>query len=342
MNKKIFVYGFPEIYGGANTELYHQIILWLDMGKNIHIVNDIDCFQNAFLYKKLKKQGVVFHEKNDWKILNGNPIISFCNRRYLQNLKEIKKHTDKTIYVNCMCHISPHEMQCVNDGLISMLLYQNDDIRLRAMQILKATAIKNRTKFRTFTPFFDNRQFPFTTNRPDEWFGCGHISRFCADKFSKLTLPVYERFVSPVPKRGMFLGCDSKVEKKIGKPFSWIKSSKHPFDISPQEFYRHCNIVLQPSDIEENWPRIGFEAMSSGSVLIVDNRGGWKKMIKHGKTGWLCNTPRDFIYYASKMAYEPSLRNDMASAAREYILELGEYEQSRASWEKIFLELDGM
>ncbi|MFR4436146.1 MAG: hypothetical protein ACLT8C_00075 [Akkermansia muciniphila] len=30
-------------------------------------------------------------------------------------------------------------------------------------------------------------------------------------------------------------------------------------------------------------------------------------MVEHGKTGLPCGSERDFIYYASKMAYEPNL-----------------------------------
>ena len=63
--------------------------------------------------------------------------------------------------------------------------------------------------------------------------------------------------------------------------------------------------------------------MASGSVLIVDNRGGWRQMVEHGKTGWRCGSERDFIYYASKMACEPNLRDDMAEAARARGLALG-------------------
>ena len=106
--------------------------------------------------------------------------------------------------------------------------------------------------------------------------------------------------------------------------------------MSQQDFYKHCEIVLQPTDTTENWPRVGFEAMASGSVLVVDNRGGWRQMVEHGKTGWLCDHERDFIYYASKMAYEPNLRRDMAEAARERGMELGGLESSVSSWEEIF------
>ena len=79
--------------------------------------------------------------------------------------------------------------------------------------------------------------------------------------------------------------------------------------------------------------------MSSGSVLIVDNRGGWRQMVEHGKTGWLCDHERDFIYYASKMAYEPQLRAEMAEAGRLRALALGGLEASVASWEEVFEEL---
>ncbi|MEG1507900.1 MAG: hypothetical protein RR373_04635 [Akkermansia sp.] len=48
-------------------------------------------------------------------------------------------------------------------------------------------------------------------------------------------------------------------------------------------FHRPENphIILQLTDTTKNWPRIGFEAMANGSVLIVDKRGGWEQMIIH-------------------------------------------------------------
>ena len=98
----------------------------------------------------------------------------------------------------------------------------------------------------------------------------------------------------------------------------WIRIARNQREVSQQDFYRHSRIILQPTDTTENWPRIGLEAMASGSVLIVDNRGGWRQRVEHGKTGWLCGSERDFIYYASKMACEPNLRDDMAEACLLY------------------------
>lgn len=147
-------------------------------------------------------------------------------------------------------------------------------------------------------------------------------------------------FSSPVPKKGIVMGFGPDVRQKTGDPPPWVLTISHPFDMSQQNFYRNCDIILQPSSIAENWPRIGFEAMSSGSVLIVDNAGGWKQMIEHGKTGWLCDSPHDFIHYASKMACEPEMRRDMALAAREKAETLGGLNESARSWRHVFAQME--
>jgi hypothetical protein len=76
--------------------------------------------------------------------------------------------------------------------------------------------------------------------------------------------------------------------------------------------------------------------MASGSILIVDNRGGWRRQVKHGVTGWLCNHDRDFIYYASKMAYEPHLRREMAHRAKYRVEQLAGAAVSQQSWTDVF------
>jgi glycosyltransferase involved in cell wall biosynthesis len=133
----------------------------------------------------------------------------------------------------------------------------------------------------------------------------------------------------------LFLGFDASCEEKVGKPYAWIRVANQN-ECSQQDFYSFCEIVLQSADLTENWPRVGFEAMASGSVLIVDNRGGWRRQVIHGVTGWLCDDERDFIEYAGKMAHEPELRLDMARRARLRIDELGGYDVAKKSWEDVF------
>lgn len=335
--KRLFINGFPGLYGGAGTELHHQIIVWSHMGMDVHLIPSQDGYLNEPLYPDMIKLGVIVHTPNDWSVLEqGDPVIGFCNSEFLENLPAIRKHTKRTVFVNCMTWLFDKEKELMKEGQIAMFLYQNDEVREKNMPILRELNPDKNIVFMTFRPYFHNETFPFIRERNDEYFGCGRISRQDSDKFARNTLHIYEYFVAPVFKKALFLGFDHRSEEKIGKPFDWIRTASDQNEVSQQDFYKHCKIVLQPTDTTENWPRVGFESMASGSVLIVDNRGGWRQMVEHGKTGWLCDHERDFIYYASKMAYEPHLREDMAEAARERGYLLGGLEASVASWEEVF------
>ncbi len=334
--KRLFVHGFPSLYGGAGTELHHQIIIWRRMGMEVHLIPTWDPRREP-LYNEMVTLGVIIHAPGDFsRVQAGDPVLGFCNSEFLVALPEIRKYTRRTVFVNCMTWLFDKEKAAMQRGDIAMFLYQNEAVRQNVMPILQKLNPDSGAQFMTFSPYFHADAFPFVKERDTDIFGCGRISRQDADKFAANTLHIYDTFVAPVPKHGLFLGFDSRSEGKIGRPFDWIQIAHNQREVSQQAFYQHCRIVLQPTDTTENWPRIGLEAMASGSVLIVDNRGGWQQMVQHGKTGWLCNHERDFIYYASKMAYEPALRDDMAEAARLRGLELAGEAVSRASWEQVF------
>lgn len=337
---RLFVHGFPGLYGGAGTELHHQILVWRHMGIEVHLIPTNSGWRGEPLYQEMCSLGVVIHEANDWSSVEpGDPVLGFCNAEFLAALPRIRERTRRTVFLNCMTWLFEKERECAAKGLIAMFLYQNDDVRVKHMAELTSLNPDTSIRYLTFTPYFDATRFPYIETHEEEFFGCGRISRQDADKFARETLHIYEYFVAPKLKRGLFLGFDPRSEKKIGKPYSWIRTARDHNEVSQQAFYQHCEIVLQPSDTTENWPRIGFESMASGSVLIVDDRGGWQRMIKHGETGWLCKNPRDFIYYASRMAYEPNLRADMAEAARLRGLELSGINASMASWEMVFEQI---
>lgn len=337
---RVFVCGFPGLYGGASTELHHQIAVWLALGMEVHLIPNSHGYEQEPLYPEMLSSGVVVHRCNEWEALRpGDPVLGFCSADFLANLGEIRRRTRRTVFLNCMTWLFDAEKQRAANGEIAMFLYQNEDVRTKQMPELRSLNPDPGIRFMTFKPYFDAGRFPFVADRASEFFGCGRISRQDTDKYSRNTLHIYEYFVSPKLKRGLFLGFDHRAEGKIGKPYDWIRTARDQRELSQQEFYRHCEIVLQPTDTTENWPRVGFEAMASGSVLIVDNRGGWRQMVEHGKTGWLCDHERDFIYYASKMAYEPERRAEMAEAARLRGLELGGMEESLLSWTRVFEEL---
>lgn len=90
--KKIYVNGFPSLYGGAGTELHHQILVWKHMDIDVHIIPTNDGFQNEALYLEMLGLGVHIHAPNDWSVLEeGDAIIGFCNGEYLENLPAIRQ-----------------------------------------------------------------------------------------------------------------------------------------------------------------------------------------------------------------------------------------------------------
>ena len=337
MSVALYIVGFPSLYGGAGAELYHQVRVWEALGVTLHFIPTQKNVRKAVLYGEMTERRHVIHDAYDWAAIPEDaPVISFCNEDFLAALPEIRKRTRRTVFVNCMTWLFGKEKEAMSRGDIALFLYQNDQVRQSVMPRLRALNGDPSIRFMTFRPYFDSSAFPYVADRPADWFGAGHISRQDEDKFSKDTWLIYEHFASPVPKRGTFLGFDARSAAKTGKPPDWVESFHDQKSLSQQEFYRRCHIVLQPTDTTENWPRVGFEAMASGSVLIVDKRGGWEQMIEHGRTGWLCESPGDFIACATKMAWEPHYREDMAAAARERGLALGGLEASLESWRQVF------
>ena len=337
MTYSLYIIGFPSLYGGAGAELYHQIKVWRQMGMEMHLIPTQKNAHGAGLYPEMVKLGVMVHEGYDWEAIPaGAPVISFCNEEFLAALPKIRKRTGRTVFVNCMTWLFGREKEAMRRGDISLFLYQNSNVMGNVMPRLRALNPDPAIRFMTFRPYFDAADFPFAAGRSTDWFGAGHISRQDEDKFSKDTWHIYEHFASPVRKKGTFLGFDRRSEAKTGRPPDWVETFHDQKSLSQQEFYRRCHIVLQPTDTTENWPRVGFEAMASGSVLVVDRRGGGEQMVEHGKTGWLCECPGDFITYATKMAWEPHYREDMAAAARERGMALGGQEASMESWQEVF------
>ncbi|MGL5097101.1 MAG: glycosyltransferase, partial [Planctomycetia bacterium] len=122
---------------------------------------------------------------------------------------------------------------------------------------------------------------------------------------------------------------------KIGQEPNWIRA--YPAGGFPvHEVYRHAHCIIQMTETYENLPRVGFEAMASGCVLIVDDRGGWRELVQHGQTGFLCKDQREFVYYSSRAAFERQERRLMAANARRWLEADWGLEQAKREWARFF------
>ena len=221
--ERIFVYGFPGLYGGAGTELHHQIIAWQHLGLKVHLIPTNEGFPREPLFEEMIRRGVKVHLPHDFRVLEPeDAILGFCNAEFLAKLPEIIQRTRRTVFLNCMTWLFDKEKECMARGEIGMFLYQNENVRQKHMPELRALNPDAEARFLTFRPYFENSLFPYVEERSQEHFGCGRISRQDADKFAANTLHIYEYFVSPKWKRGLFLGFDQRSEAKIGTPYTGI------------------------------------------------------------------------------------------------------------------------
>ncbi|MGN0258006.1 MAG: hypothetical protein ACI4CA_06525, partial [Bacteroides sp.] len=84
--KRVFVNGFPSLYGGAGTELHHQIIVWRKLGMEVHLVPSWD-YHAEPLYNEMVTLGVIMHAPGDWTAVQpGDPVLGFCNAEFLNSL----------------------------------------------------------------------------------------------------------------------------------------------------------------------------------------------------------------------------------------------------------------
>jgi glycosyltransferase involved in cell wall biosynthesis len=333
---EICVVGYPSRLGGADTELDHQIRVWQELGLRVHLVHTGPLDENL-LAMRMEQRGCVIHEPRDWKACRGKHVISYCNGEFLANLSEIKEQARSTTFVNCMTWLFDAEKSAHRDGLIDHFLYQTDHARQRVQAEL--CAINPAFRWHKVRPHFDMAEFPFLEHRPHDVFRFGRISRDDPGKFHEAQIWVYETMVAPVLKKGIMLGVNDAVREKIGRIPNWIEA--YPAGMFPaQALYAHAACLIQMADTYENLPRVGMEAMASGSLLIVDDRGGWRELVQHGQTGFLCRDQREFVYYATRAAFELEERRQMIRAARDWLEANWGLERAKEEWSRFFHLLD--
>lgn len=325
--------------GLDDTELSAQMEIWTKMGIEVHLIHHSEYSQTAKdVFPEMRASGYKIHAPKDWSKIDGMPCISYCAGPALEQLDQIRNHTELFVFVNCMTWLFDKEKERVTQGLITHELYQRRQVMSKLYPQL--TVLNEKIKGHTVKPYFDRKDIVFNPNRDFKEFVVGRISREDAGKYADFTLPLMETFVAPLYKHGIFLGINDAIIKKIGKLPEWIVGHKGG-GIKPVDFYKKVNAIIQPCDPghTENLPRISFEAMAAGVTLIVDNKGGFQDQVIDGETGWLCSDYKEFVYKSSRCAFEPEERKRMAIRANEYLEENWGFSACEKEWKKYFQEI---
>ena len=334
MLNEIAVIGYPSYCGGADTELLDQIKVWNLMGIKVHLIPTKDNKQERI---DLTNYNVVIHDYMQFESCYDLHTISFCNPAFLKYIEEIKKYARSTSWVNCMTFNFKDELKVHERGLIDYFLYQTkhqyNNLAGHLIRINKDNYIPYQ-----FVPHFDNSKFPFIKNRDYSLMKFGRISRCDTAKYSLNQFKIYKN--CNIKKEGIILGWDDKLIDFCNFERDDIEKSNCKFykegEISQQEFYKRCNVICMSTRTFENLPRVGFEAMASGTVLIVDNRGGWKLQVNSCISGYLCDKLNDFVEAMKQLQSNNDLIKKMAKNAYDKLNADFSFNKSATSWERFF------
>jgi glycosyltransferase involved in cell wall biosynthesis len=340
-SREIWVAGYPGTYGGASTELDHQIDLWLSQGVSVHMVPDGEPYQTT--QANLAARGATTHKYRP-DIFAGKVVVSFCNGTFLKRLPDIfdAGRPRLVIWVNCMTWTFPYEIEYHRRGLIDLFAFQSNYQRLWLLPELRA--VRPVQELEGYRPFFSMRLWSDRSLSvpPSQagFFGIGRISRDDWTKYPADFWMTASRVRAPHPIKFYVLGWGPNALRKCGLP---QESNKVDFTLWPprgvpaQQFFEKVHIMMhQTGEFRENWPHVTFEAWASQVAVIAECDYGWPEVIDDGETGILCRTSRELAQCATELAFDEGRRKRITTAALQRLKEEHcSVRRSFAAWDSI-------
>jgi glycosyltransferase involved in cell wall biosynthesis len=337
---KIHVFGYPSDVGGASTELWHLIRLWRRHGCEVSLVptwsaprgwpektTAIGCET-----LRLDRRGV--------SLPDGSIVVSLCNAPFLEASQRLRNC--RLIYLPCMNYLNePLESQTyLRDGPFDAYVMQSA-FQLQTLQPMLAAAGVPAERLHLIRGAFLAEDFPFNPCHRQDVFSFGRLSRpdprkFIADWWDFCNA-VRERIgTGPVSVACRTMGWDANVARKCGPPPAWCEAM--PKCEEPiAEFLGTLDVLVQLGDVDENWPRVGLEAIAAGVPIVADRRGGWREMIEHGRTGFLVGDRAEVIECVTRLFEDEPLRLEIATRARRELVEnLADEELIWDQWRDLF------
>lgn len=339
----IFVSGYPGDVGGANTELWHTVKLWRRQGHHVTLLPTWKA--DPRWHARLEAIGcrTLSADPNALHMVEGlahGVVVSFCNTRFLAVADRFRKLGCRIVWVGCMNWIFPKErLHYVKQGPFDRYVFQSRYQRDQLVPQLCKFGYEEH-QGRVLRGAFDVGEFPFAPRPhvPESRLTIGRISRAAADKFATDTWKIYRRIPHSIEAR--VLGWSDEVAEAVGTPPSWAECLPAG-QVEPRALLATLHAMVHTGGwAVENWPRVGLEAMAAGVPIVVENRGGWREMIRHGETGYLCDTEEQYAYYTARLAYDEPHRLQIARQARETLVAtLAAPEAIATGWDELFASL---
>ena len=347
--REIWVAGCPSFVGGADTELYHQIILWRQANIPVVVVPNGSGCLHPKIKTHLKEIGCKLVRYTP-SVFGGKVVVNYCNGPALSHLDHLTAAPDAYVFFNRMTWVFPQEIKHIKNRKITHLGFVSNyqkqlllEAYARDLPDMKVDgAIQLGRNFPAevdYFPYFDISQYPVFTKSAD-YFGVGRISRDDPAKFSPDCWRIFERVLSPIPKKTFVLGYTNKIEEKVGKPpegldFLWWS----PGMVTTEEFYSKIDCMIHKTGgSRESYCRVLVEAMAHGVVPLVERAFAFPEILGgDARMDWLmCGSSDEMSYKASQLAFDPAMLKYYKAAVRRYVQKhLVDPKRSLRGWHKL-------
>jgi hypothetical protein len=341
--KTCFVCGYPGGVGGANTELWHTVKLWRRHGLPVTLIPT--AAPPATWRDRLETIGcrtchVAADDLPGVPGLAGGVVVSISDTRFLAEARRFRRLGCKIVWLGCMNWLFPQErLHYRRYGVFDRYVFQSDYQRAELGPQLARHGY-DESRGRIIHGALDVAEFPFRPrdHLAAETFVIGRLSRASPDKFSPNTWRIYGRVPGPIAARVM--GWDASIEARVGRPPPWAECLP-PGAETPQAFFSQVHCLAQAGgEAVENWPRVGLEAMAAGVPLVVERRGGWQEMIRHGQTGYLAGSDEEMTGCIARLAADRVQRRRIVEQARAAVEnELADPNVLWRQWSELLEEL---
>ena len=344
MIDRVMVVGTPGAIGGAPVELWATIRLWVNRGLKV------TCLPTSRLAagwpEKIRAAGVDLLEPaldlpQLARRVAGPVAVAFCNASFVLAAPQIDKGV-KLVWVGCMTDPFPFEERVYAererpfDAYVCQSRCQMESLADFHRQVGAKHRYLIRGAFEVAEYFRPPQPRP-----ADSVFTVGRISRSHPRKFRRDTWHRYNtvRRLVPCELKFRVLGWDREATRvQTGDPPTWVECLRQGAEPT-RRFLSTCHVLFQEGEAEENWPRVGLEAMAAGVVVIAERRGGWCEMIEHGKTGFLARDAAQAAAYIDRLATNDAYRQVIAHAAQRRVRKLADPDKIWAGWKKVFEEI---
>ena len=337
--REIWVAGYPSMYGGADTELDHNIDLWLRYGVAVHLVpnNSPDPWMN----KLCDDRGCRTHAYEPG-IFAGKTVVSFCNGGFLDRLPEIIERGRPAciIWFNCMTWTFEKEILAHRNGWIDRFGFVSSYQRSFLRPLLETHGPVQ--EFEGYRPYFNPEN---QTQIVRFQYRAGQV--FCRrPDFARRRGQIRARYVAnvsgkcahPLPTKTFILGYGSNAHARTGPaPAGLDWQTWLPGEIAVSRFYEtvHC-ILHKTGGSRESYCRIVPEAYAYGVPIIVEDDFAFPELVENGVTGYRCTSSDEMSFRASELAFDEPRRKKMIFAAREHLLhEVASPERCWEAWERL-------